>query len=48
MLVIGIRSSSIGMKHEIVTSREIKSKENRKPTQKNVKLGGVNTCVLIF
>jgi hypothetical protein len=27
MLVIGIRSSSIGMKHEIVTSREIKSKK---------------------
>jgi hypothetical protein len=27
MLVIGIKSSSIGMKHEIVTSREIKSKK---------------------
>jgi hypothetical protein len=27
MLVIGIRSSSIVMKHEIVTSREIKRKK---------------------
>jgi hypothetical protein len=34
MLVIGIRSSSIGMKHEIVTSREIKSEKIGSPPKK--------------